>query len=77
MLPLNARTVDAHDGWIRAVDISPDRQTIATVGNDRLVKLWRAADGEDIDSGEYFLLLTLLFLIDLKLDRSGDGEVSC
>ncbi len=37
--------IEAHAGWIRGVAISPDGATIATCGNDRLVKLWRAADG--------------------------------
>jgi WD40 repeat protein len=40
--PLRSR--DAHDGWLRAVAVSPDGQMIATCGNDHLVKLW-SADG--------------------------------
>jgi WD40 repeat protein len=40
--PLRSR--DAHDGWLRAVAVSPDGKTIATCGNDHRVKLW-SADG--------------------------------
>lgn len=50
--PTAIRTVDAHDGWIRAVTVSPDCKTLATCGNDRLVKLWNAADGKPVRSLE-------------------------
>lgn len=43
--PSLIRTVEAHDGWIRAVAVSPDGQTIASCGNDHLVKLWSLSDG--------------------------------
>jgi len=39
------RAVDAHDGWARAVAVNAAGTVIATCGNDRLVKLWAAADG--------------------------------
>lgn len=35
----------AHEGWIRALAVSPDGQTIATCGNDNRVKLFAAPDG--------------------------------
>lgn len=35
----------AHDGWIRAIAVSPDGASIATGGNDRMIRLWSAADG--------------------------------
>jgi WD40 repeat protein len=38
--PLRSR--DAHDGWLRAVAVSPDGKAIATCGNDHLVKVWSA-----------------------------------
>jgi WD40 repeat protein len=41
-VPKPIRSVKAHDGWIRAVAVSPDQSTIATCGNDKLVKLWTA-----------------------------------
>lgn len=46
--PTPIRTVAAHDGWVRAVAVSPDGATVASCGNDRLVKLWNAADGAPI-----------------------------
>jgi WD40 repeat protein len=39
------REVAAHDGWVRALAVSPDRQLIASCGNDYKVKIWNAADG--------------------------------
>lgn len=47
-----ARSVEAHNGWIRAVAVSPDGQTVASCGNDRLVKLWSAADGKHLKTLE-------------------------
>jgi WD40 repeat protein len=44
--PVKIRSVDAHDGWIRAVAVSPDGQTIASCGNDHLVKLWSVSSGQ-------------------------------
>lgn len=43
--PKPTRNIAAHDGWIRAVVVSPDGATVATCGNDQLVKLWNATDG--------------------------------
>ena len=43
------RTVEAHQGWVRAVAVSPDGKLLATCGNDNLVKLWNAADGTLVD----------------------------
>jgi WD40 repeat protein len=39
------RTVAAHQGWIRAIAVHSDG-TIATAGNDRVVRLWAADSGE-------------------------------
>lgn len=50
--PKPFRTVVAHAGWIRAVAVSPDRGTVATCGNDQLVKLWNTADGRPLATFE-------------------------
>jgi len=42
------RKIDAHLGWIRGVAISPDNTTLASVGNDKIVRLWSMTSGEKI-----------------------------
>ncbi len=37
---------EAHDGWIRALAVSPDGQTVATGGNGPAVRLWSTEDGK-------------------------------
>ncbi|HJZ57405.1 MAG TPA: hypothetical protein VKE74_20720 [Gemmataceae bacterium] len=46
--PKPIRTVSAHDGWCRAVAVSPDGKSVASCGNDNAVKLWSAADGSPV-----------------------------
>jgi len=43
--PTPERTINAHDGWVRMVAVSPDGRLLASCGNDNLVKLWSTADG--------------------------------
>ena len=43
--PEPIRVVEAHHGWIRAIAVSPDGKYVASCGNDRLVKVWDAAQG--------------------------------
>jgi WD40 repeat protein len=42
--PQAEQTIDAHQGFARAVVFSPDHRQFATCGNDNLVKLWNFAD---------------------------------
>jgi WD40 repeat protein len=43
--PKPLRIVEAHKGWVRAVAVSPDKQIVASCGNDNAVRLWKASDG--------------------------------
>lgn len=42
--PKPHKVIVGHDGYARAVAVSPDQSTVASCGNDRLIKLW-TADG--------------------------------
>jgi WD40 repeat protein len=44
--PKPAYILDAHRGWVRALAVSPDGATLASCGNDHLVKLWSIPDGK-------------------------------
>jgi WD40 repeat protein len=46
--PAPLRTLDAHDGWVRAVATSPDGRAVASCGNDHHIKLWSAVDGTPV-----------------------------
>lgn len=46
--PKAIRTIDAHQGWIRGVERSPDGQTLVSVGNDRTIRLWKTDTGEKL-----------------------------
>ena len=43
--PSSLRTVAGHKGQIRSIAFSRDGQLLATAGNDKLVRIWRATDG--------------------------------
>ncbi|MFT5466729.1 MAG: WD40 repeat protein [Verrucomicrobiales bacterium] len=38
----------AHDGSIRAVSVCPDGKSIASAGNDGMVRVWSAEDGKNL-----------------------------
>jgi WD40 repeat protein len=42
------RAVAAHAKWIRKLAVSPDGQTIASVGDDMVCRLWNTADGKSL-----------------------------
>lgn len=44
--PQLKQTIPAHVGWLRSLAVSHDGQRVATCGNDRLVKVWSATDGQ-------------------------------
>jgi WD40 repeat protein len=76
------RTVDAHAGWVRKLAMTPDGETIVTVGDDMLVNFWNAGDGKpvaslsghDAKTPEGFLsgLYALAMSPDGKFAASGD-----
>jgi WD40 repeat protein len=77
--PEAARKIDAHAGWIRGVAVHGEGKVIATGGNDRLVKLWNAADGKLIRelAGHESHVYSVLFHPQGKSLLSGDlrGQV--
>jgi len=46
--PKAIRSVEAHAGWIRGVEISPDGGMLVSVGNDQVIRLWKADTGEKL-----------------------------
>ncbi len=36
----------AHDGWIRHIALSPDGERLASVGKDKVCRLWSTSDGK-------------------------------
>ncbi|MEX1230160.1 MAG: WD40 repeat domain-containing protein [Planctomycetaceae bacterium] len=72
--PEPIRAVQAHDSWLRSLSVSPDGSKIATCGNDRLVKVWNAADGSLIRelTGHEHYVYTTLFHPNGEILLSGD-----
>jgi WD40 repeat protein len=66
--------VSAHKGFARALAVSPDGKTLASCGNDHLVRLWSTADGKEQASyeGHESHVYNVLFHPDGKSLVSGD-----
>ena len=48
-VPQPAWSIDpAHDGWIRAIAVSPDGGQLATCGTDRVLRMWSSLDGSKL-----------------------------
>jgi WD40 repeat protein len=67
-------TVAAHKGWARALAVSPDGKTVASCGNDGLVRLWSASDGKEVAQyeGHESHVYNVIFHPDGKALISGD-----
>jgi len=64
----------AHDGWIQSLAVSADGKLIATVGNDRKVRVWSADDGRKLHEFDKHAepVLRVAFHPDGKSIVSGD-----
>jgi WD40 repeat protein len=73
--------ISAHTGWARALAVSPDGKTLASCGNDRLVRLWSTADGKPLATleGHVSHVYNVAFHPDGKQLASADlmGVVRC
>ena len=80
-----AVTLQAHDGAIHRMDISPDGSMIATASDDGTIKLWNtnswellfSLEGHEIVSGFYQSVIDVVFSPDGSRLASGgaDGEI--
>jgi WD40 repeat protein len=52
------RNVEAHQGWIRQIVLTPDNTRLISVGDDMLVKVWDVSNGKLIRSLEGHAKLT-------------------
>jgi WD40 repeat protein len=75
-VPTPRPDVHAHEGMLLAMAISPDGKTLATAGDDKIVKLWDTATGKPIGSlkGHKDRPGALCFSPDGKLLLSGSDE---
>lgn len=72
--PQPQRTIAAHEGWLRGLDVSTDGKWIATCGNDKRIKIWSAEDGTLVRelSGHPHFVFCLRFRPDSHELVSGD-----
>ena len=76
-VPKPLKVVDAHRGWLRGLAVSPDGQRIVTCGNDRLVKLWSADDGRQIQQWSTEPNIPYCTLFVPSSDPTHSGDILC
>ncbi len=76
-VPKPLKVVDAHRGWLRSLAVSPDGQRIVTCGNDRLVKLWSADDGRQIQQWSTEPNIPYCTLFVPSSDPTHSGDILC
>lgn len=67
---------DAHTRYIRSISIGRDGKFLATAGDDRLVRVWNAADGKPLHklAGHKHRIYSVAFHPDGKSIVSGDRQ---
>ncbi len=70
------KEIEASDGTVNSVLVSPDGKTILTAGSDKKVKLWNAADGKLIKeiAAHDSAVNALSFMPDGKMVASGGDD---
>lgn len=71
-MPKVLRKIEAHKGYVRGVDISPDGTLVATGGNDNVVRLWSAETGKLVRE----MLGHKRHIYNVKFDPTGRSLVS-
>jgi WD40 repeat protein len=68
--------INAHDGWVRSINFSPDGTLICTSGSDRKVKLWDVKSGDCLRTfhGHTNQVYSAVFSHDAKILASGGEE---
>jgi WD40 repeat protein len=70
-----ARTIEAHQGWIRSLAVSPDGKRLASAGNDKVIRLWDIENGtlqEELPGHERHLYCIRFHPTDSNILLSGD-----